>query len=61
MERVTLRYEFEDENGEISRTDVEVEVSNKGSLPRDEVCEAFAKFLEAAGWSSHGLNEMFED
>ena len=61
MERVNFRYEFEDENGEVSGTNIEVEVSNHGGLPRDEVCEAFAKFLDAAGWSSHGLNEMFED
>lgn len=61
MERVNFRYEFEDENCAISGTNIEVEVSNRGGLSRDEVCEAFAKFLDAAGWSSHGLNEMFED
>lgn len=60
METIRFWYTFEDEDGDMPKTDVDISIEGDG-LHRDEVCEAFERFLTAAGYSTAGLSEMFEN
>ena len=53
MEAVHFWYTFEDENGEISNS-----VSRKDGVRRDEICDAFVRFLETAGFSTEDLEDL---
>ena len=58
METVHFWYTFEDENGEISNSDIDISVSRKDGVRRDEICDAFVRFLEAAGFSTDDLEDL---
>lgn len=59
METVRFWYTFEDKSGENSTSDVEISLSKEeGGVHRDEVCDAFVRFLEAAGFSTAGLEDL---
>ena len=60
MERISFWYEFNDEDGQVSGNDIHFDVENKDCIPRDEVCEAFTRFLASIGFSTEGLSELFD-
>ena len=61
METVRFWYTFEDKNGEMSTHDVDISVSNEGGVSLGDVCEAFARFVKAAGFCAENLAEYFLD
>ena len=62
MKRISFWYEFDDEDGEVSDYEIHFEIENKNdSISLDEVCEAFTRFLAAAGFSTDKLSEYFDD
>lgn len=61
METIRFWYTFKDPDKEMSNTDVGISLSHEESINREEICEAFVKFLSAVGFSTDGLAEMFED
>ncbi len=61
METVRFWYTFEGKDQEMSNTDVEISLSHEDGIKREEICEAFVRFLAAAGFFTGGLAEMFED
>ena len=60
METVRFWYTFENKNGEPSNSDIDIDisVSREGGVRRDEVCDAFVKFLDAIGFSTAGLEDL---
>lgn len=60
MERISFWYEFEDEDGNVSGNDIHFDVENENGIPRDEVCEAFTRFLASVGFSTDGLSKLFD-
>ena len=60
MERISFWYEFEDEDKHVSGNDIHFDVENENNIPRDEVCEAFTRFLTSIGFSTEGLSKLFD-
>ena len=60
MERISFWYEFSDEDGNVSEQDIHFDVENENGIPRDEVCEAFTRFLASVGFSTEGLSKLFD-
>ena len=60
MEKVGFWYSFEDEDGDISNHNVDMEISNEHGVGRDDVCETFVNFLAAAGYSVDNLSKVFD-
>lgn len=60
MERISFWYEFNDEDGHVSGNDIHFDIENESGVQRDEICEAFARFLASAGFSTEGLSELFD-
>lgn len=61
METIRFWYTFEDKDGDMPVSDVDVSVSSGAGVGLGDVCEAFARFIEAAGYSSANLSEYFSD
>lgn len=61
METIRFWYTFDDEDGDMSTSDIEVSLSNEDGVNLGEVCEAFEHFLSAAGFCAENLSEYFTD
>ena len=61
METIRFWYTFEDKDGHMPVSDVEISVSSEAGVNLGEVCEAFEHFLEAAGFCAENLSEYFID
>ena len=61
MERISFWYDFEDNDNKVSNNSIQVSVENENGVPRDEVCEAFIRFLASAGFSTEGLSKFFDN
>lgn len=61
MKKISFWYEFDDEDGKVSDYEIHFEIENKDSILLEEVCEAFTRFLAAAGFSTGKLSEFFDD
>lgn len=61
MKKVSFWYEFDDEDGKVSDYEIHFEIENKDSILLEEVCEAFTRFLAAAGFSTNKLSAIFDD
>lgn len=61
MKKISFWYEFDDEDGKVSDYEIHFEIENKDHIILNEVCEAFTRFLAAAGFSTNGLSEFFDD
>lgn len=60
MERISFWYDFEDKDDKVSKDSIQVSIENEDNVSRDEVCEAFTKFLASAGFSTEGLSKLFD-
>lgn len=61
MQRISFWYEFNDEDNHVSRNEIHFDVENeKNGILRDEVCEAFTRFLASIGFSTEGLSKYFD-
>ena len=60
MERISFWYEFNDEDGHVSGNEIHFDIENENGVQRDEICEAFARFLASTGFSTEGLSELFD-
>lgn len=58
METVRFWYTFEDEDKDISNSDIDIAVSREGGVRRDEICDAFVRFLAVVGFSTEGLEDL---
>ena len=61
METIRFWYTFDDEDGSMPVSDVEISVSSEDGVNLGDVCEAFAHFIAAAGYSPANLSEYFSD
>ena len=58
METIRFWYTFEDESGKTSNSDIDISLSKEGGVHRDEVCDAYVRFLVVVGFSTAGLEDL---
>ena len=58
METIRFWYTFEDETGQVSNSDITIELSSKKGINKDKICDAFVRFLEVVGYSTAGLENL---